>query len=170
MRQVFTIITVLALAGAVTVGGAHSAGEESSARSVPITVPVSELFKKAKTLEGGHAKEVKAVSISPDGTMVASGGADGTVVLWDADTGNKVQVIDAHSKDVEAVSFSPDGKMLATAGKDNTIMLWNTATGKEIATLEVQPRKGLSGSISRWKSLSGYSQWVVTVAFSPDGK
>lgn len=170
MKRSFSIISLLALFGTVLSNSTYAAGKESGARPAPITVLVSELIKKDKTLEGGHAQMVKAVSFSPDGTTIASGGADGTVVLWHAATGNKIHVIDAHSKDVEAVSFSPDGKMLATAGKDNAIVLWDTATGKEIATLEVQPRKGLAGSIGRWKSLAGHSQWVVTVAFSPDGR
>jgi WD40 repeat protein len=55
------------------------------------------------------------------------------------------------------VAFSPDGNILAAGSQDNTVWLWNVA----------QPRHHLSRDGA---PLTGASDWVNAVSFSPDGK
>lgn len=65
---------------------------------------------------------------SPDGTILASGGArgDNMVRLWEAETGAPLTILEGHSTGVGLVVFSPDGTMLASGGgyDDNTVHLW----------------------------------------------
>ncbi|WP_208821555.1 AAA-like domain-containing protein [Tolypothrix sp. PCC 7910] len=100
----------------------------------------------------GHSNSVISVIFSPDGKTLASASDDGTIKLWNRDTGKKISTLIGHSNAVNSVVFSPDGKTLASASRDNTIKLWNRDTGKEISTL------------------TGHTSWVFNVVFSPDGK
>lgn len=101
-------------------------------------------------IEPGHSLPVAA--LSPDGTTVATGGANSphAVQLWDAATGKKrMDAYPGHVRPLTAVAVSPDGKLAATcAGSE--IGLWETATGKPVRTVS-----GSGGAIR--------------VAFSPDG-
>lgn len=71
------------------------------------------------------------VAYSPDGKYILTAIADGTARLWDATTGEQVQVFN-HPDAVDGVAFSPDGKTIATSSGDHKARLWDIATGQII--------------------------------------
>jgi hypothetical protein len=60
-----------------------------------------------------------------DGKLLAAAGQDGRVRIYNAENGQKLEVIDAHRFKANAVKFSPDGKELYTAGADSTVKVWD---------------------------------------------
>jgi WD40 repeat protein len=65
--------------------------------------------------------------------MLASGGHDSKIRLWDVDTETPRQVLSGHAGPVQTLAFSPDGRTLASTSTE--MKLWQTATGRELATL-----------------------------------
>ena len=109
----------------------------------------------------GHRSGVRSVAFSPDGTTLASLGGSYKLNLWDVATRTNIATIENMGS--RSVSFSPDGMTLASPGDYpnlSTIKLWNVAAREQIATLERQWTN--SGEI-------GHTNWVLSVAFSPDG-
>jgi eukaryotic-like serine/threonine-protein kinase len=108
------------------------------------------------TVWPGHsdaaAKEIFHVEISPRGDVMASSGQDGTVRLWNAETGQLLRTLQGHNGDVNYVAFSPDGSKLATGGDDGTVRLWS-----------------LSGSPNPI-TLGKHDDWVHCVLFTADGR
>jgi WD40 repeat protein len=88
-----------------------------------------------------HAAWVLAAAFRHDGRLLATGGLDRQVLLWDLDAardgGNPrpLRRLRGHSNAVTALAFFPDGKSLASASDDTTVKLWDPVTGEERATL-----------------------------------
>ncbi|MEG4986471.1 serine/threonine-protein kinase [Microcoleus sp. BR0-C5] len=106
-----------------------------------------------RTLNSVHSKKsVNTLAVSPNSSILASGGGDKNVILWDLKTGRRMRTIPAHKAAVNAIAFSRDGQTLASGSDDKTIRLWNVRTG------------------SRLRTLSGHAGGVNAIALSRDGK
>jgi WD40 repeat protein len=75
----------------------------------------------------GHDEDVACLAISRDGKLLASGGKDKTVRLWEIATGKEKARLTGHRAAVVQVVFSPDGRELLSASEDHTALLWDVA-------------------------------------------
>jgi WD40 repeat protein len=99
----------------------------------PLELPAG--VKLLRTLRG-HTGWIGRIAWSPDGRMLASPFGDGTIRLWDAETGECLRTIDGHPVEVWDVAFDSTGRTLASASEDGTVKLWEPTSGRLLHTLE----------------------------------
>jgi WD40 repeat protein len=99
-----------------------------------------------------HTGSVQSVSLSPNSRILASGGADGVVRLWDATTRQEIAALKGHKGWIGSVLFSPNGQTLTTmSGGDSTIRVWDVGSRRQIAS-------------------RAHRNGIHSIAFSPDDK
>ena len=108
----------------------------------------------------GHIDKVFNLAFRPDGKTMASVGIghDRTIRIWDVHTGKNLRTFEYQAWDV---AFSPDGKTIVCGSEvsdDYNLNLFDADTGKLIRTL------------SGHTNYSGHTDYVMSLAFSPDGK
>ena len=90
------------------------------------------------------------MAFAPHGNTIASGSSDGTIRLWDANSGRNIHTLTGHTESVLSVAFAPHGNTIASGSYGDTIRLWDVNTGRHLRTL------------------TGHTDAVWSVAFSPD--
>ncbi|MEM6840465.1 MAG: WD40 repeat domain-containing protein, partial [Cyanobacteria bacterium P01_C01_bin.120] len=90
--------------------------------------------------------QIRAVTFSPDGQLVASGGLDRTIRVWEVKTGTCIQTISNHSEPISSLTFNPNGKVLASSGESGIIIhLSAIKTGRLLQELKTDsPYKGMN--------------------------
>ena len=126
------------------------------AKNLPIAKSNTNLaLKKAKSLIDITNKllsGINSVATTPDEKYIASRSTDGTIKLWDIESGREVRSFEGHNYCINSVAITPDGKYIVSGNNDGTIKLWDIESGKEIRTFE------------------GHSDSINSVAITPDGK
>jgi WD40 repeat protein len=131
-------------------------------------------------------------AFSSDTKLVAAGGMDRMVKIWETATGKLISTI-VGKESFYGINFSPDGTLLVTGDKDGEVKLWEVATGRELANFsssssyfravfspdgKMLATSGRDGVITLWqidsrsviRSFVGHSDRVRTIAFSADGQ
>ncbi len=107
--------------------------------------------QRIHTLDG-PTKLISSMSFQPGGTLLAATSIDGSMRIWDVQSGLPVRKTDAQPNQgwYTSVSFSPDGTLLATGTVNGDLQIWDVRTGQEAAAYAL--RDG-----------------IFSVNFSPDG-
>jgi WD40 repeat protein/DNA-binding SARP family transcriptional activator len=107
----------------------------------------AEIYDVAGGRKLGHTGEtgsVEAIAYSPDGSHLTTVGPDGTVRLWDAESGVLALALRAHTDSIWSVAFSPDGSKLASAGSGGTVRVWALDLDDLISIANHKLTRGLS--------------------------
>jgi WD40 repeat protein len=106
----------------------------------------------------GPAESIRALALSPDGTLLAALGWNQSVALWDVGSQRMMVDLVSDQHPVYCVAFSPDGLTLATGNKDGTLTFWDTDTWQKRRELAMNPSGTccLAFSIGRKILASGY--------------
>ena len=110
--------------------------------------------KMLSSSDPANWEETFAAVFSPDGRHVATGSLQGTVKIWDVQTGKPLRSWKGIAKQIHALDYSPDGSRLLLVyadGNKNEVAVWSTSEGKELV---------------HW---GGFSTGVRAAHFSPNG-
>jgi WD40 repeat protein len=100
----------------------------------------------------GHEGQIKALVFSSDSQLLASGGADQGLRLWNVTTGTEIACLRGHTSDIWSIAFHPNGRELySSSGSENLIRVWDI-------------QRALQSTMER-----RHDGPVYDVAFSPDG-
>lgn len=156
-------------------------------------------WKPIKVLEG-HADSLYSADINRENNLLATGGYDQSILLWDLNSGEILRTLTGHNGPIYDLEFHPTLPLLASASGDRTVKLWDIHSGERLDTLN-QPEKeqysvafhpdgryiaagGVDRRIRIWEitrqgqegtnpilySRFAHEQPIARVAFSPDGK
>jgi WD40 repeat protein len=141
-----------------------------------------------------HHGLVNGLAFSSEGALLASGGSDGTILLWRTDTDNHRQILSQGVHEVTALSFSSTGTLLAGGYDHGCVQLWDTTSGQLewaltkhnlwIKSLTFSPNSnmlasgGYDGCVRLWSARTGHelsvfqhhNTSITSVAFAPDNR
>lgn len=117
-------------------------------------------WRKGSENRPRFAGDVKCASlaVSPDSRLLAGGGENGTICVWDTTQKGIRMELTGHSDWVRCVSFCPGGCHLGSGASDGSVRLWDMATGKEIRCYLPKSEGTTNGHVRGVAFLSGEAE------------
>jgi WD40 repeat protein len=78
---------------------------------------------------------VAAISVAPDGKLIAVGLVAGTVLIYSADLEQTLLEFPYHDGEIKSLYWSPDGKVLLSGGNGGIVRAWDSSTGEGLAAI-----------------------------------
>ncbi|KAM3144336.1 hypothetical protein pb186bvf_003500 [Paramecium bursaria] len=168
--------------------------QQAQKGKVSLKNDVASLIPSEKYRLQGHKDVVNSISFHPQYQLIASGSDDGTIKLWDYESGSFEKTLKGHTASVNSVAFDPTGKYLSSASGDMSLKLWElknysclrTLIGHEHSVSSITFSEGgdflLSASRDKtaklWEVSTGFckrtfnnhDEWVRCAVFSNDQK
>lgn len=108
---------------------------------------------------------------SPEGNMLASGHAGGSVLLWDANSLTPIQRLQSGSRGPQHPFFSPDGSMLGSGDQANgDVLFWDLISGKEVARYTFEKGSFHTYRLRKSDERVAPERDPERFVFSPDGQ
>jgi WD40 repeat protein len=112
---------------------------------------------------------VNSLAFSPDGRILASGGYDSSVILWDPQRGQRIgePLKIPGGSGVNSVAFSPDGRILVSGGDDGSVILWDV----DIESWKERACRTANRNLtqSEWTQYLGNEPYHKTCSNAPEG-
>jgi WD40 repeat protein len=146
----------------------------------------------------GHAGNVRTLAYSQDGTVLASGSAGSTILVFDPKTGAKLNEAEAKIGEISQVALTAEGSRLAAASTDGKVRVWDIKNNRflfeltghtdEVRAVAFNPAASLLASAGRdgtiriwdmqdgsladqlYSPRTGIEKRIFALAFTPDGK
>lgn len=198
------ILKLAKISGTVS-GAAFSSDGQFLAIGFPTTASYGPFTGEVRVWRVATGKELwrlsplgirPAVAFSPDGKLLATGGTDGTIRLFETASGKELPTKrEGHIASVSSLAFAADDKKLVTGGRDDSVRFWDANTGRplncsilaegRLEHLTCSPdgrivAAAVMGTLTPlllWDSRSGKEirrsaslPFAASVAFAPDGK
>ena len=142
-----------------------------------------------------HTLPIEGLDFTPDSRRLVTGSQDGTAIVWEAETRNRLFTVAGHTGTVKALKFLEDDKTLISASADGTLRIWEMGTGNQqlipinhkrsifcmalSADRKTVAIGGVGNEVHLWNAdtknfvatfKTGHPNYVDTLAFSPDDK
>ncbi|MFO7576000.1 MAG: hypothetical protein R6W67_12665 [Bacteroidales bacterium] len=144
-------------------------------------------------LSGGHTDRILSIDMSADSSMMATGGKDGIILIWNLHTGTVIKRLDYNHSMVTALRFDPSGTGIVSGSLDGRLVYYdlseeriryeNNVHDKIITAVAVSPGGGIIASAGADRVLyitetttgniilntPDHKNWIRDLEFSPDG-
>jgi WD40 repeat protein len=136
-------------------------------------VDPADTTREAGQWSGHQPADVSVIEAHPAGALLATGGDDRAIVVWDVDGQGQLterRRLIGHTDRVTSLAFSADGRWLASGGEDRRVLLWDLSSGEQVGDpipTSVEPAIAYAPTEDRQLlvSVGGVSRWDMR----PDG-